>query len=445
VIGAGPSGFYIADQLLERGFRVDLFDALPTPYGLVRAGVAPDHPKIKTVTRVYARIAAHPRLRFFGGVRLGDQITRVELLRRYHTVVYAVGAANDNRLGIRGEDRPGSVAATEFVGWYNGHPDHADRKFDLSVSRAVVIGNGNVALDVARMLVLDPAELERTDAADHALRALSKAQVREVVVLGRRGPRQASFTTPELRELGELACADVIVDPDDLMDVTPDPPPVASRNLEILHELAERGPTGRSRRIVLRFFRSPLELVGEGPAGRVNGVLVARNEIIDGRAAATDEHEFIECGLVVRSIGYRGRPMPGVPFDDRRAVIANHGGRVVDEHGQPAPGEYVVGWIKRGPSGVIGTNKRDAADTAARIIADKEEGRLNQPTDLSDPASWLRRTVPGLVTWEGWCAIDAHETSSGALRGRPRAKLVRVPEMLAIANRSRATNHRAER
>ena len=273
VIGAGPSGFYAADQLLKGGVAVDLFDALPTPYGLVRAGVAPDHPKIKSVTRMYERTAQHPAFRFFGGVEVGADVTAGELRERYHAVVYAVGTPTDNRLGIPGDDRPGSVAATQFVAWYNGHPGHADEAFDLSCSRAVVIGNGNVAIDVARMLVLDPDELASTDTADHAIAAFARASVTEVVILGRRGPAQAAFTNPELRELGELTRADVLVDPADLdVEVPDDLQPTARRNLEILRSYAERPPTGRSHRVVLRFCRSPVEILGDGEHGPVTGL-----------------------------------------------------------------------------------------------------------------------------------------------------------------------------
>jgi len=449
VIGAGPAGFYATEQLLAAGFAVDLYDALPTPFGLVRAGVAPDHPKIKSVTRVYERAAARPGFRFFGGVVLGSDITRVELLERYHAVLYAVGTSSDNRLGVRGEDRPGSVPATEFVAWYNGHPDFADRVFDLTCSRAVVIGNGNVALDVARMLVLDPDELQVTDVADHALTPFRQASVREVVLLGRRGPAQAAFTNPELRELGELARADVVVDPAELeLDehsaawlASDAASATARRNVELLREYAAREPAGKSHLIELRFLRSPVELIGEDEMGHVSGLRVAVNRLQpDGRgglrAVASEARELIECGLVVRSIGYRGQPLPGVPFDERRGLIRNRAGRVTGEDGAHLPGEFAVGWIKRGPSGVIGTNKKDAAETVAHVLADAAAGALNQPrsgADAQEIEPWLAARVPGLVTWEGWSAIDAHEQQSGKPHGRPRVKVVRVPEMVAIA------------
>ncbi|MDX6726166.1 MAG: ferredoxin/flavodoxin---NADP+ reductase [Baekduia sp.] len=453
IIGAGPSGFYAADQLLKQGFEVDLLDALPTPFGLVRSGVAPDHPKIKAVTRVYEKTARQPGFRFFGGVRLGADVTRAELLERYHVVLYALGTSDDNRLGIPGEDRPGSHAATHFVGWYNGHPDAADHAYDLSVKRAVVIGNGNVAIDVARMLVLHPDELSPTDTADHAIDALAQSQVQEVVLLGRRGPAQAAFTNPELRELADLQRAGVEVDATDLeLDehsarwLEEEADATAKRNVEILRTYAEQGPKDASHRVILRFLRSPVEILGEGDDGPVTGVRVVRNEIAateDGglRAVATGDEEIIECGLVLRSIGYRGRPIDDVPFDERRGLIRNQGGRVSDEEGRSHRGEYVVGWIKRGPSGVIGTNKKDAADTVAKILEDRDGAGLSTPsiTDPEEIAAWYAQRAPDAVTWEGWEAIDLHEKTSGEPHGRPRVKLVRLAELVerakAIAER----------
>ena len=450
VIGAGPSGFYAADQLLKANVGVDLFDALPTPYGLVRAGVAPDHPKIKSVTRMYDKTAQHPDFRFFGGVELGADVTPEDLLERYHAIVYAVGTHTDNRLGIPGDDRPGSVAATEFVAWYNGHPAYADEAPDLSCARAVVIGNGNVAIDVARMLVLEPDELASTDTADHAIEAFARASVTEVVILGRRGPAQAAFTNPELRELGELARADVVVDPAEL-ELDPqsavwleseDASPTVRRNVAMLREFAARRPTGKSHRIELRFCRSPVEILGDGD-GPVTGLRVVRNRLEPDsrggvRAMATNDHELMSCGLVIRSIGYRGRRLPGVPFDERRGLIRNDGGRVCEDDGTARTGEYAVGWIKRGPSGVIGTNKKCAADTVARLLDDLARGRLNDPPAAGGDAiePWLRTRVPGLVTWGGWEAIDEHERGLGAPAGRPRVKLVRVGDMLAVAGQN---------
>jgi ferredoxin/flavodoxin---NADP+ reductase len=439
IVGAGPSGFYATEALLKRGFEVDLYDALPTPFGLVRAGVAPDHPKIKSVTRVYTKTASNPAFRFFGAVTLGTDITREDLLARYHAIIYAIGTATDNRLGIPGEDRPGSHPATEFVAWYNGHPEFADHQFDLNGGRAVVIGNGNVAIDVARMLVLDPAELQPTDTADHAITAFGMAGVSDVVLLGRRGPAQAAFTNPELRELGELERADVIVDPAQLegVSVPEDGDTTKRRNVEILRDYAQRSPSGKSHRLELRFLRSPLEILGDGDDGPVTGVRVGINRLSDdGTAAvATGEEEVIECGLVLRSIGYRGTPLSGIPFDAKRGLIRNEGGRVRSEaDGLPCPGEYVVGWIKRGPSGVIGTNKKDANDTVARIVEDEEAGELRVPDPSQATAAavqeWIDERVPDHVTWQGWQAIDLHESELGESMGRPRVKLVRLDDLI---------------
>jgi ferredoxin/flavodoxin---NADP+ reductase len=443
VIGAGPAGFYACEQLLGAGFEVDLLDALPTPFGLVRSGVAPDHPKMKSVMRVYEKTAAKPGFRFFGGVTLGEHVSRAQLLERYHAVVYAFGTADDNRLGIPGEDRPGSYPATRFVAWYNGHPDAADERFDLSAERAVVIGNGNVALDVARMLVLEPDQLAQTDTADHALVALGRSRVREVVVLGRRGPAQAAFTNPELRELEEMTRADVDVDPPEVdVEVPDDASPTARRNVEILRAYAERPPTRAGRRIVLRFLRSPVEILGEGEEGPVTGIRVVRNRLEAGRAVATGETEEISCGLVFRSIGYRGRPIDDIPFDERRGTICNHGGRVCDAEGAVQRGEYAVGWIKRGASGVIGTNKKDAAETVANIVADAEAGALDAPRpEAGECVDWLLGCAPDALEWQGWQAIDEHERTAGDACGRPRVKLVRLGDLIAagrgLASRGR--------
>jgi ferredoxin/flavodoxin---NADP+ reductase len=372
---------------------------------------------------------------------VGEDVTRADLLARYDAVVYAVGTGSDNRLGIPGEDRPGSYAATRFVAWYNGHPHARDEQFDLSATRAVVVGNGNVAIDIARMLVLDPDELAATDTADHALAALASAQVEEVILLGRRGPAQAAFTNPELRELGELSRAAPVVDPveleldehsaawlEDGADAT------TRRNYELLRSYSERPLGDASHRITLRFLRSPVELLGDGEDGHVTGMRIVHNRIgADLRAVPTDREEVIPCGLVIRSIGYRGTPLGDVPFDAHRGLIRNDGGRVCDADGRPHAGEYCVGWIKRGPSGVIGTNKKDAADTVARIVEDAESGQLPEPALADDPAEFLRASAPAVVEWDGWQAIDEHERGLGEPAGRPRVKLVTEDELVAAS------------
>jgi ferredoxin--NADP+ reductase len=450
IVGSGPSGFYAAGHLLNSKSRpdlnvqVDVYDRLPTPWGLVRGGVAPDHPNIKAVSRVYEKTAAHPEFRFFGNVEYGTQLTHDDLHARYHAIIYAVGAQTDRRMGIPGEDLPGSWAATEFVAWYNGHPDYCDLEFDLACERAVVVGNGNVAADVARMLALTREELAQTDVADHALDVLAESAIREIVVLGRRGPAQAAFTNPELLELGEMTDADVYVDPRD-MEVDPlsrawlESEAASStqrKNVEILTGYAGRAPAGKRRRIVLRFLVSPLELLG---TERVEGIRICRNELRDEgtglRACSTETIEELDCGIVFRSIGYRGTPVQGLPFDEAGGTIPHEAGRILDEQGAQLRGDYVVGWIKRGPTGIIGTNKRDAQETVDELFEDLDAGRLNEPADPGREAleELLAERAPEHVTYSGWEAIDAAEKAAGEPHGRPRVKLTRTEELLDAA------------
>jgi ferredoxin--NADP+ reductase len=445
VIGSGPAGSYTAGHLLRHSateLHVDLFERLPTPWGLVRAGVAPDHPKIKSVTRVYEKTAEHARLRYFGNVEFGRDITVEDLRAHYNAIIYAVGTPIDRELGIPGETLERSYAATDFVGWYNGHPDFAEHEFDLRGERAVVIGAGNVALDVARMLMLSERELACTDVADHALAVLARSTIREVLVVGRRGPQQAAFTNPELLELAELSEAEVAVSREDiaLCDGLEDPgiDAIARRNDKIMRDYAALAGGEKARRIELRFLLSPIEIHG---ANGVEAVTFARNELVasdDGslRARATAERLTIPAHTVFRAIGYRGTPLPGVPFDEARAVIANAGGRVTDEQGV-RHGEYVVGWAKRGPSGVIGTNKKDAADTVGRLLEDLGGGRLLSPAPVSDAAlaAYIHDRAPRAVDYAGWVRIDRHELALGAASGRPRVKLTTIAELLAIAER----------
>jgi ferredoxin--NADP+ reductase len=429
--------------LLESGVpvEVDLVERLPTPWGLVRLGVAPDHPNIKVVSKVFEKIALRPGFRFLGNVEVGRDLQHDDLVSLYDAVVYAVGAQADRRLGIPGEDLPGSWAATEFVAWYNGHPDFQGLSFDLSCQRALVVGNGNVAVDVARMLALAEVELAPTDTTDAAIAAILGSEIEEIVMLGRRGPAQASFTTPELKELGELADADVLVDPAELeLDPASEralaEPPVA-RNLEVLREYAARAPSGKRRRLRLRFCVSPVAILGDG---KVEAVEVVRNTLVAddrGRVSAvpTAERETIRCGVVFRSVGYRGVPVPGVPFDEERGTMRNGGGRVLDDRGEPLPGVYCTGWIKRGPTGVIGTNKKDATETVELLLEDVRSGALAPRPEVTAERvdAFLAQRGCNVVSYAGWEAIDATERGRGEGQGRPRVKLVTWDELLSTA------------
>jgi ferredoxin--NADP+ reductase len=446
IVGAGPAGAFAAERLL-RGVgdaEIDFFERLPTPWGLLRSGVAPDHQEIKRLDATFARETLGRGCRFYGNVEVGVDISHPELMRHYDAVIYATGAQTDKSLGIPGEDLPGSWAATEFVAWYNGHPDYRGLEFDLSSKRAVVIGNGNVAADVTRLLTRRTDELERTDVADHALEALRQSRIEEVVVLGRRGPAQAAFTSSELRELGHMEDVDLWVDP---AEVELDPLSeswldeegtfTARKNVEFLREFAARpARPDAARRIVLRFLCSPVEIRGDG---MVEAVDVGRNEIVradDGSLrprAMGEQVETIECGLVLRSVGYRAVPLPDVPFDERAFILPNDRGRVRDADGAPVPGVYAVGWIKRGPTGILGTNKRDAEETVDRMAEDLASGAL-KPRRLparDEIDGLLRERKPDLVTAAGWRAIDARELQMGEEAERPRVKLTSREELIA--------------
>ena len=449
IVGAGPAGAFAASSLLRaRGdVDIDMLERLPTPWGLLRGGVAPDHQEIKRLEDAFDRQTLRRGCRFLGNVEVGVDVSHSELMRHYTAVIYATGAQTDKSLGIPGEDLPGSWAATEFVAWYNAHPDFRDLEFDLSAERAVVIGNGNVAADVTRMLTLSPGELERTDVADHALEALRRSRIEEVIVIGRRGPAQVAFTSAELRELGRLDGVDVRVDPD---DVELDPVSrrwlaeegtfTARKNVELLREFAARPASADARRrIELRFLGSPVEIRG---SGGVEAVDVRRNQIVrtdDGalRARALDEPvQTIECGLVLRSVGYRAVPLPDVPFDERHWVLPNDGGRVLTPEGDPLPGVYAVGWIKRGPTGILGTNKRDAEETVSCLVADLGAEALPEPQDPGRDQidALLAERNSDVVTVEGWRAIDGHELERGRGELRPRVKLASRDELLASAS-----------
>jgi ferredoxin--NADP+ reductase len=439
IIGSGPSGFYAADPLLKSEIvcTVDMFDRLPTPFGLVRGGVAPDHPKIRTVVKVYEKIAEHPRFAFWGNVMVGRDIQVAELRQHYDAIIFANGAETDRRLGIPGEDLPGSHTATSFVGWYNAHPDYRDLHFDLSQEIAVVIGMGNVAMDVARTLAKTVDELKATDIARHALDALAESRIREIHVIGRRGPAQAAFTTPEIKEMGELKDCDPFIAPaelqlDRLSAEEAQSDRNVARNLEVLGAYCNRTVTKR-RRMYFRFLLSPMALRGEE---RVASIVLEKNRL-EGDApfklSARSTGETIEqpCGLVFRSIGYKGLPLPGVPFDDRRGVYPNVQGRIV-ENGAPLPGLYAAGWIKRGPSGIIGTNKPDSLETAQALLAD---AAALPPCPQPDSAA-VRALLAGrgvrVVDFADWKKIDAAEIARGQAAGKPRERFTRIEEMLAV-------------
>jgi ferredoxin/flavodoxin---NADP+ reductase len=446
IVGAGPAGAFAAACLLRaRGdAKVDLLERLPTPWGLLRGGVAPDHQEIKRLDDTFDSQTFQRGCRFLGNVEVGVDISHVELVRHYSAVVYATGAQTDKSLGIPGEDLPGSRAATEFVAWYNGHPDYRGLEFDLSAKRVVVIGNGNVAADVTRMLTLGAADLARTDVADHALEALRASRIEEVVVLGRRGPAQAAFTSAELRELGHLDGVDLRVDP---VEVELDPESrhwleeagtfTARTNVELLRAFAQRpARSDARRRIVLRFLRSPVEIRGNS---KVDAIDVRRNELVrtgEGLLTAQPVDEVVEtiaCGLVLRSVGYRAVPLPGVPFDEGHYVLPNQRGRVLTADGAPLPGVYAVGWIKRGPTGILGTNKRDADETVSCLVEDLRAGVLAAPASQRIIDALLAARAPDLVTVEGWRAIDGFERKRGRGDGRPRVKLATRDELLAAA------------
>jgi len=447
IVGAGPSGYFAAASLLKFAdgsvlgdgpdVRVDMLEMLPTPWGLVRSGVAPDHPKIKSVSNVFEKTASDPRFRFFGNIAVGTHVQAAELAERYDAVVYAVGAQSDRALGIPGEDLPGSVAAVDFVGWYNAHPHFAHMEPDISSGRAVVIGNGNVAIDVARILVTDPDVLALTDIANHALDALHARGVSEVIIAGRRGPLQSAFTTLELRELGELDGVDVIVDPADLAAITDEDAAAAGKvavaNIKVLREYSTRKHRPGHRRIVFRFHTSPIEITGDE---RVEGIVLGRNELVTdehGHAVANDtgEREQLPAQLVVRAVGYRGVQLPGLPFDEQAGTIPHEEGRIAGR-----AHEYVTGWIKRGPSGVIGTNKKDSQDTVTTLLADLSAVTLREVGQDHEDAlvRWLLECQPLVITDDHWQAINAHEQSAGEPHGRPRAKVVSVAELLRIAH-----------
>jgi ferredoxin--NADP+ reductase len=440
VIGSGPAGFYVTQHLFQAPdtvVEIDMFESLPTPFGLVRFGVAPDHPKIKSVTAVYEKQAANPNFRFFGNVEYGKDLLLDDLTGHYHQVVFCTGAPADRRLGIPGEDLEGSHPATEFVAWYNGHPDYADHRYDLSCERAIVIGVGNVAVDVARILCRVPEELATTDIADHALEALRQSRIREVLLLGRRGPAQAKFTNPEVRELGELTDTLTQVLPEEAeldelsrAEVEAAGDKATKRKLEIISGLVGRDEPGKSRRLILRFLVSPEEILGD-ETGRVSGIRLGKNRLVARAggglsASPTGVTENHACGLVFRSVGYRGVALPDLPFREDWGVLPNEAGRILGADGGALRGLYTSGWIKRGPSGVIGTNKPDAGETVRAMLEDLVAGRHGDPVQPQREALDALLAARGVrpVDYADWQKIDAAERRAGKSAERPRVKLV---------------------
>lgn len=447
VIGSGPAGFYAIEALLKQEdvkVEVDLFDRLPTPYGLVRGGVAPDHPKIKSVIKIYERTAGRAGFRFFGNVTFGRDLTLDEMLRHYHQVLFTTGSDNDRHMGIPGEDLPGSFPATIFVGWYNGHPDYTHYTFDLSAERVAVIGIGNVAMDVVRILAQPLAELEKTDITDYALEVLRTSRVKEIYLIGRRGPAQAAFTNPEIRELTKIDGVDLVLRPEDLDldDLSREflancKDPTFKRNVEILTKHLAQGESTQPKKIRARFFESPVEVLGRD---RVEGLRLEKNELVKDesgtvRARGTGVFEDLPVDMVFRSVGYKGTALPGVPFEDRWGTIPNEAGRVLDaETNTPLPRLYAAGWIKRGPSGVIGTNKADAIESVNKML---EDAPAVAPGDDFHPEpgaieELLKSKGVRAVTYADWKKIDAAEVERGAPAGRPRVKFTAIEEMLKV-------------
>ncbi|WP_247988650.1 FAD-dependent oxidoreductase [Bradyrhizobium sp. 186] len=441
IIGSGPSGFYAAEALLqsERTTVVDVIERLPVPYGLVRYGVAPDHPRLKDVANTYAEIARDPRFSFIGNVEFGKDFTMRELTDCYHAVIFATGAATDRKLGIPGEDIQGSHAATSFVGWYNGHPDYRDLKFDLSGDSAIIIGQGNVAIDVCRILAKSPDELRKTDIAAHALDALAESRIREIHLIGRRGPVQSRFTSKELRELGQLSECDPFVDPNDLLlndvcksELADVREPARARNFEAFKSFASRRRE-KPKCCRIHFFLSPKEARGEH---KLEELILERTRLVGaaGRqeAVGTGQTLSIKAGLMIRSVGYSGRALEGIPFDNARGTIPNKDGRLEMTSPNELP-VYVVGWIKRGPTGIIGTNRADSMATVATLLADLPTFESRQKPGREAFACLLAQRATRSISFQDWEMIDQAEKARGTPLGKPREKFTRIPEMLAAS------------
>ena len=441
IVGSGPGGFYAAQALFRADLAVgvDMLDRLPTPFGLVRGGVAPDHPKIKEASLVFETIAETPEFAFFGNVMVGRDVGVEELRETHHAVIFACGAEVDRALGIPGEDLPGSHTATEFVGWYNGHPDYRERVFDLSCETAVIIGQGNVAADVARILATPVDDLKHTDIAEHALVALAESRLRDIHVVGRRGPAQAKFTTAELRELGEIADCDPVVEgaalalnPESRAEFDERRGKVAAKNFGLFEGFASRTATAGRRRLHFEFLESPTELVGKET---LEGVVLARNRLhgepFAQAAEAVGESRALSCGILFRSIGYRGIPIPGIPFDDRRGIFFHRDGRLVDGD-DILSGLYAAGWIKRGPTGIIGTNKADAVATVKGLLKDIPSMEPGARVGGKGLHALLDERGVRWVSYGDWRKIDAAEVARGKTRGKPREKFTTIIEMLAV-------------
>ena len=447
IVGAGPAGFYGAGHLLSQSrhaVTVDMFDKLPVPYGLVRSGVAPDHQKIKNVTRVYAKTANRPGFRFFGNVNYGQHLSLADLKHHYHQIYFSTGAQVDRRLNIPGEDLGRSYSATDFVAWYNGHPEYRNLTFDLSHDCVAVVGVGNVAVDVCRILCRTMDELRKTDIADYALEALAESKIRQVVMLGRRGPAQAAFTNPEAKELGQLPGADIHVRPEEAaldalsaawLEESGDR--LTRKKVGLIEGFSTSAQTSKPKCLTIRFLVSPVALHDDGQ-GSVGGVRLVHNELVatgggHTRPKATERFEELPAHVVFRSVGYRGVPLPDLPFYDSWGIVPSEKGRVTDKHGgAPVAGLYVGGWIKRGPTGVIGTNKADALETVKSMLDDLDSQSCFAPasTDPMNIESLVRTRQPDVIDWEDWLRLDAAETAAGIAQGRPRVKFLCVEDML---------------
>jgi ferredoxin--NADP+ reductase len=437
IVGSGPSGFYAAEALFKspHTVRVDMIERLPVPFGLVRYGVAPDHPKLKQPTLVFDKIAQSPGFTFLGNVAVGRDISLQQLQTTHHAVLFACGAESDRRLGLPNEDLPGSHTATEFVGWYNGHPDYRERSFDLSCEVAVIIGQGNVAIDVARILCKSVDELRSTDIAEHALDALAESRVRDIHIVGRRGPAQTSFTFKELRELGELrdcltrvSAEDLRLHPPCLAELEDKNNFNAAKNVEILQSWAAHGDATAGKRVCFHFLKSPVAIAG---TRRLERLTLERNCLVGppfGQSAqGTGATLELSCGLLFRSIGYRGLPLPGVPFDQTRGVFTHNAGSIGN-----VTGLYAAGWIKRGPSGIIGTNRADAVATVQSLLADLPHLDSRRKSGTEGLYAALTHVNSRVLSYADWRCIDAEEQRRGVLRGKPREKITRVSDMLAL-------------